>query len=84
MPSANMIVSLNSSPLPKELSTGAVASTWYGMYLSGGEETETVDGVEYFYTGHWPDNRNPKVIPRTLYRQKKPQLNTGVFQITRS
>jgi hypothetical protein len=40
--------------------------TWYGVYLSSGEETETVDVLEHFWTGQWPDNRSPTVKSMTL------------------
>jgi hypothetical protein len=33
--------------------------TWYGMFLETGEETETVDVMEYIWTGHWPKIRCP-------------------------
>jgi hypothetical protein len=35
--------------------------TWYGMFLSSGEATETVDVMQYFWTGHWPTVRCPQV-----------------------
>jgi len=31
--------------------------TWYGMFLSSGEATETVDVMEYIWTGRWPEIR---------------------------
>ncbi len=33
--------------------------TWYGMFLEGGENTESVDVMQYAWTGKWPDNRSP-------------------------
>jgi hypothetical protein len=33
--------------------------TWYGMFLENGNITETVDAMEYLWTGEWPGNRCP-------------------------
>ncbi len=33
--------------------------TWYGMFLSNGNVTETVDAMQYIWTGEWPENRCP-------------------------
>lgn len=33
--------------------------TWYGMFLANGNVTETVDAMQYAWTGEWPDNRCP-------------------------
>ncbi len=33
--------------------------TWYGMFLANGNITETVDAVQYAWTGEWPGNRCP-------------------------
>lgn len=35
--------------------------TWYGMFLSSGEATETVDVMEYLWTGRWPEIRSPQL-----------------------
>lgn len=35
--------------------------TWYGMFLDSGEETETVDAMQYVWTGKWPENRCPQM-----------------------
>jgi hypothetical protein len=35
--------------------------TWYGMFLKSGEETETVDVLQYVWTGHWPEFRSPQL-----------------------
>jgi hypothetical protein len=40
--------------------------TWYGMFLPTGEETESVDVMEYLWTGEWPDNRTPRLESATL------------------
>ncbi len=37
--------------------------TWYGMYLSSGEETEAIDVMHYIWNGQWPHNRSPTVSP---------------------
>lgn len=33
--------------------------TWYGMFLEGGENTESMDVMQYMWTGKWPENRAP-------------------------
>lgn len=33
--------------------------TWYGMFLDNGNATETVDAMQYIWTGEWPENRCP-------------------------
>jgi hypothetical protein len=35
--------------------------TWYGMFLESGERTETVNLMQYLWTGQWPTNRSPRV-----------------------
>lgn len=35
--------------------------TWYGMFLETGEKTESVDVMQYVWTGKWPDNRSPQL-----------------------
>lgn len=40
--------------------------TWYGMFLSSGEETEAVDVMHYIWNGKWPDNRAPTISPIRL------------------
>jgi hypothetical protein len=35
--------------------------TWYGMFLEDGSATETVDYMQYAWTGTWPANRSPRV-----------------------
>lgn len=35
--------------------------TWYGMFLKTGEETETVDVLQYLWTGRWPEARCPRL-----------------------
>lgn len=35
--------------------------TWYGMFLADGKETETIDVMQYIWTGAWPDNRSPQI-----------------------
>lgn len=35
--------------------------TWYGMFLADGSETETIDVMQYIWTGSWPDNRAPQI-----------------------
>ncbi|MCF8344026.1 MAG: DUF4038 domain-containing protein [Bacteroidales bacterium] len=33
--------------------------TWYGMFLESGEDTESIDVMQFLWTGSWPDNRSP-------------------------
>lgn len=35
--------------------------TWYGMFLSSGEETEPVDVMHRIWNGEWPKNRTPRI-----------------------
>jgi hypothetical protein len=35
--------------------------TWYGMFLPDGSETETIDVMQYLWTGAWPENRSPQI-----------------------
>jgi hypothetical protein len=35
--------------------------TWYGMFLPSGESTETVDVMQFIWTGHWPQHRSPEL-----------------------
>ena len=35
--------------------------TWYGMFLESGAETETVDVLQYLWTGRWPEMRSPQL-----------------------
>ncbi len=35
--------------------------TWYGMFLISGEATETVDVMQYLWTGRWPKVRSPQL-----------------------
>ncbi|MCP4312263.1 MAG: hypothetical protein GY790_13440 [Bacteroidetes bacterium] len=35
--------------------------TWYGMFLANGNITETVDAVQFAWTGEWPGNRCPAI-----------------------
>jgi hypothetical protein len=35
--------------------------TWYGMFLESGEKTESVDVMQYLWTGTWPENRAPQM-----------------------
>lgn len=35
--------------------------TWYGMFLEDGSATETVDYMQFSWTGAWPENRSPRV-----------------------
>jgi len=35
--------------------------TWFGLVLSGGEQTEAIDVMQHAWTGIWPTNRAPRV-----------------------
>jgi hypothetical protein len=35
--------------------------TWYGMFLESGQKTESVDVMQYLWTGSWPENRAPQL-----------------------
>ncbi|MEM1118688.1 MAG: hypothetical protein AAGJ11_19435 [Bacteroidota bacterium] len=40
--------------------------TWYGMFMPTGEKTESVDAMQYVWTGEWPANRAPRIEAPTL------------------
>ncbi len=40
--------------------------TWYGMFLESGEKKESVDVMQFLWTGKWPDNRSPHLLSFTL------------------
>ncbi|HRW96426.1 MAG TPA: glycoside hydrolase family 2 TIM barrel-domain containing protein [Bacteroidales bacterium] len=40
--------------------------TWYGLFLETGEKTESVDVMQYLWTGNWPENRSPQVHELTI------------------
>lgn len=52
--------------------------TWYGMFLTSGEATETVDVMQYIWTGKWPQVRSPKVQTFSL-AGKRAQQNIHLF-----
>ena len=35
--------------------------TWYGVFLSSGEETEVMDNLQYLWKGSYPENRAPHI-----------------------
>ena len=37
-------------------------STWFGMFLKSGERTESVQTMQYVWTGHYPSVRCPKIF----------------------
>jgi len=54
--------------------------TWYGMFLSSGEDTAPVDVMHYLWTGAWPTNRSPRLEGVWLDGKTAPQnvrLNAG-------
>ena len=40
--------------------------TWYGMFLTDGSETETIDVMHYIWNDSWPDNRSPQIRSMSL------------------
>lgn len=36
--------------------------TWYGMFDEGGRASESVDAMQYVWTGEWPENQAPHLI----------------------
>lgn len=40
--------------------------TWYGIFLSTGEETESIDVMHYIWNSTWPENRTPRLTSATL------------------
>jgi len=36
--------------------------TWYGLFLETGEEMESIDVMQYLWTGSWPENRVPQIF----------------------
>ena len=46
--------------------------TWYGMFLEDGSETETIDVMQYIWTGAWPDNRSPQIDKLLFDSQSSP------------
>jgi hypothetical protein len=54
--------------------------TWYGMFLETGERTETVDVLQFLWTGQWPEVRCPQLQGLTLAGKNATQnvrLNSG-------
>ncbi len=35
--------------------------TWFGLFVESGEQTSTVDVMQYVWTGSWPQNRAPEI-----------------------
>jgi hypothetical protein len=40
--------------------------TWFGMFLADGTRTETVNVMQYLWSGRWPENRAPRIEGITL------------------
>jgi hypothetical protein len=43
--------------------------TWYGMFTANGNITETVDAIQFAWTGDWPENRCPALESFILDRK---------------
>ena len=50
--------------------------TWYGIFTESGEATESVDVMQYLWTGEWPDNRSPQIVSFLLENQEAVQSIT--------
>jgi hypothetical protein len=37
-------------------------ATWFGMFLNSGERTETVETMQYLWTGRYPEIRCPRIV----------------------
>jgi hypothetical protein len=35
--------------------------SWYGLFTEDGEKTESINVMEYFWTGQWPENMAPRM-----------------------
>ena len=44
--------------------------TWYGVFTESGEATESVDVMQYLWTGEWPENRSPQIESFLLENQE--------------
>jgi hypothetical protein len=54
--------------------------TWYGIFLESGAETETVDVMQFLWTGQWPRDRAPRLLDFRLdgkSAQDNVRLNSG-------
>ncbi|MEE4178376.1 MAG: hypothetical protein V2I46_12800 [Bacteroides sp.] len=40
--------------------------SWYGLFTENGERTESVNMIEYLWTGKWPENMAPKMMDFTI------------------
>lgn len=40
--------------------------SWYGLFTENGERTESVNMMEYLWTGHWPKDRAPRMLDFTI------------------
>ncbi len=54
--------------------------TWYGMFLTDGSKTETVDAMHYIWKGRWPEDRCPaldsiRINGKTAYESIKLKSN---------
>ncbi|MDT8392696.1 MAG: glycoside hydrolase family 2 TIM barrel-domain containing protein [Bacteroidales bacterium] len=48
--------------------------TWYGIFLEGGQNTESADVMQYLWTGEWPENRSP-ILRQFLLNEKSAYEN---------
>lgn len=56
--------------------------TWYGMFLESGEKNESVDVMQYLWTGQWPANRSPQL--QQLLMQGKTAYDDVYVQVGES
>lgn len=40
--------------------------SWYGLYTEQGEKTESINVMEYLWSGNWPDNMAPRMKDITI------------------
>ncbi len=44
--------------------------TWFGMFMPDGKESESIDAMQYAWTGQWPENRSPRLNDFLLEGQR--------------
>jgi hypothetical protein len=44
--------------------------TWFGLLTERGERTESIDVLQYLWTGRWPDDRTPQLLSLQLDGKK--------------
>ncbi|MEM8893319.1 MAG: glycoside hydrolase family 2 TIM barrel-domain containing protein, partial [Bacteroidota bacterium] len=44
--------------------------TWFGMFMPDGKKSESIDAMQYAWTGNWPENRTPRLNDFVLEGQR--------------